>query len=113
LLGEEFIPAEAYIFEPLLQGKPCTLVPAQAVLDGIAILHQRFLDFLAHFLRVGSAQRCHLAIPPRAELLAKTLQPEESAQRIEMLGKARALIGYFRLLQELAPGLVREQGKGA
>src|SRR5713226_5532746 len=54
-----------------------------------------------------------LAIPPRAEILAKALEPEELAQGEKMFGKARARLVYFRLFQELAPGLVREKGERA
>src|SRR6266403_1691421 len=86
LFSEEFIPPEADVFKPLLQRKPGVLLPAQAVLDGLAILHQCLLDLLADFARMGSTKSRHLAIPPGAEILAKTLEAEE-----------------------LAPGLVREK----
>src|SRR4029077_1111638 len=45
--------------------------------------------------------------------LAKSLEPEELAQGVKMLGKLWTRVVHFRLFQELAPGLVREQGQGA
>src|SRR5207244_2053691 len=74
-----------------------------------AILHERLLDFLAHFMGMRSAKNRHLAIPPRAEVSAKVLEPEKLTQREKMLGKTRARVVHFRLLKELAPGLVCEQ----
>jgi len=61
-----------------------------------AILHLRFLGLLAHFARIGSAKSRHLAIPPRAKILAKALEPEVLAQRLKMLGRrGRALFTLF------------------
>src|SRR6266852_3292718 len=113
LFSEEFVPPEADIFKLLLQRKPHVLLPVQAVFDGIAILHQRFLELLSHFARMGSAKGRNLAIPPCAEILAKALKPEELTQGEKMLEEARARVVHFRLFQELAPGLVGEQGERA
>ena len=113
LFREKFIPAKTDVLKPPLQWNPGALLPAQAVFDGVAILHQRLLDLFAHFMRMRSAKRRHLAIPPRSEILAKALEPEELAQCVKVLGKSRARVVHFRLLQELAPRLVREQGQGA
>src|SRR4029077_15294486 len=112
LFGEELIPAAADVFKLLLQRKPHVLLPVQAVFDRVAILHHCFLEILSHFARMGSAKGGHLAIPPRAEVPTKAVKPEELAQGEKMLEKARSRVVHFRLVQELAPGLVREQGEG-
>src|SRR5260370_2505484 len=92
LVSEHFIPPEADVFKLLLQRKPHVLLPVQAVFDGVAILHQRFLEILSHFARMGSAQSGHLAIPPCPEILAKALKPEELAQGGKMPKRPRASV---------------------
>ena len=71
LFGKKFFPAKAEVFELLLQWEPGVLVPAEAVLDGITKLHERFLDFFAHFARGRRAEGSHLTVPAAGEVLAQ------------------------------------------
>jgi len=84
LFGKKFFPAKAEIFELLLKREPRLFVPTQAILDGIAELHQRFFNFLAHLSRRGGPEGCHLAVPASSEVLAKSLEAREFAQGLEM-----------------------------
>src|SRR5262249_21774107 len=113
LLRKKFLPAETGVLEALLKWKPHTLLPAQAALDSIAILHQRFFNLLAHVARMRRAESCYLTIPARAEFLAKTLQTEELPKCLKMFRKARAGAVDSCCVEELAPGFVREQNDQA
>src|SRR5262249_36214800 len=113
LLCEKFAPTETYVLKPLLQRVPHALLPTQAALDSVAILHQRFFDFLAHFARMRRAEDGHLSIPTRAEFLAKALQAEELPQGLKMFGRARASAIDFCYIEELAPRFASEQSDGA
>src|SRR5262245_33387798 len=48
LFGKELVPQEANVFELPLQREPSIFLPVQALLDGVAELHQRFLDLLTY-----------------------------------------------------------------
>ena len=95
LLGKKFVPAKAEIFELLLKREPRLFVPTQAILDGIAKLHQRFFNFLAHFSRRGRPEGRHLAVPASGEVLAKSLEAREFAQCLEVFREARFCLIYF------------------
>src|SRR5260370_27651653 len=58
-----------------------------------------------------SPESGHLAIPARGEILAEALEPCELTQRMKVFGKTRVCVIDFRLLYELAPRLVREEGE--
>ena len=52
-----------------------------------------------------------MAVPPRAEIFAKTLQAQQATQRMKMFSDARARVVNRGLLDEFTPGFVREEGK--
>ncbi|MGA9889498.1 MAG: hypothetical protein WBQ31_18485, partial [Candidatus Acidiferrales bacterium] len=50
-----------------------------------------------------------MPVPPHAEILAESLEPEELAQCLEMFGQAWARPVHLRLFEKLTPSLMRKQ----
>src|SRR5258708_11645046 len=96
LFGQKLIPAETGVFQPLLQRAPRSLLPVEAIHNGIAILHQCFFQLHAHLARMGSTQRRHLAIPAQAEIFANPFQPEKLPQCLEVLWLTRFSVVHPR-----------------
>ncbi len=113
LFGKKLFPAKTEILELLLQREPGVLMPAEAILDGITKLHERFFDFFAHFAGRRRAEGGHLAVPAAGEVLAQVHEARKLAQGLKMFGEARASVFYFCRFDELAPSLVREERERA
>src|SRR5437899_582931 len=109
LFGEKFLPAKAEVGELLLEREPGAFMPAQAVFDGIAVLHERLFHFLAHMRRGRSPERGHLAVPTRGKLLTEILEVRQFVQGMKVLGPPRARVIYFCRFDKLAPGFMSEE----
>src|SRR5207302_7514903 len=113
LLGKKFLPTKTEVLKLLLKREPSALMPAQTVFHRIAVLHERFFDFLAHLRGRRSAERSHLAVPAHGQLSAQVCKARQRVQCAKMLEQARATATHLCRVNELAPGLVREQRKRA
>ena len=109
LFGQELLPAKSEVFELLFEREPGVLIPAEAIIDGIAKLHQRFLDFFAHVRRRECPEDRHLAVPAAGEVLTKSLEVRQFPQCVEMFREARVRVVHPCGFYEMAPGFVREQ----
>ena len=86
-------------------------MPAQAVLDGIAELQERFFHFLAHLRGWRGTERGHLAVPTRGKFATVIFQARQCVQGAEMFEHARASATHFCGVNELAPGFVRKENE--
>src|SRR2546429_485906 len=89
-LQQKFFPAKREVGKLLLERKPCRSMPTEAILDGIAVLHECFFRLCAHLRGRRCAKRGHLAVPPRRKLAAQIFELGQRVQGAKMLERARA-----------------------
>jgi hypothetical protein len=112
LFGKKFLPAKTEVPKLLLEREPGAFMPAQAIVNRIAILHERFFHFFAHLRGGRSAERRHLAVPARPKLPTLVCQASQRVQCAKMLEQSRACSIYLCRINKLVPGFVRKQRKG-